>query len=136
MIGDGCFYDVYNNFKILQVSFKFEKLIIWQLAMYYAENIYAISSAFPKTEIYNLTSQINRASDSVALNIAEGLIEQSTAEFKRFLNYSICSVAEVVTCLHKAKSRNYITEEIFIKLYSDSYELMYRKLAFKAQLKQ
>lgn len=56
------------------MSFKFEKLRIWQLSMDYAEDIYTLSENFPKTEIYNLTSQIRRAVDSIALNIAEGSI--------------------------------------------------------------
>ncbi len=115
-------------------KFKFEKLIIWQLAMDFAESIYKASSTFPKIELYNLVTQINRASDSIALNISEGSIEQSNAEFKRFLNYAIRSIAEVVTCLHKAKRRNYITDEQFSELYLFSFELMNKTLAFKSKL--
>ena len=117
------------------MSFKFEKLIIWQNAMSFGEDIFKISQNFPKSEIYNLTSQINRAVDSIALNISEGSVEQTIPEFKRFLNYSIRSIAEVVTCLHKAKRRNYITQEQFDYLYARSFELMNRTLAFKTQLK-
>ncbi len=117
------------------MSFKFEKLIIWQLAMDFGEEINEISSSFPLSERFNLSSQILRAVDSIALNISEGSVEQSTPEFKRFLNYSIRSIAEVVTCLHKAKRRNYITLEQFDVLYAKSFELMNRTLAFKAQLK-
>ena len=79
------------------MSFKFEKLIIWQNAMSFGEDIFKISQNFPKSEIYNLTSQINRAVDSIALNISEGSIEQSNPEFRRFLGYAIRSLAEVVT---------------------------------------
>ena len=85
------------------MSFKFEKLIIWQLAMDFGEEINTIANSFPQTERYNLSSQISRAVDSIALNISEGSVEQTIPEFKRFLNYSIRSIAEVVTCLHKAK---------------------------------
>lgn len=46
------------------MSFKFEKLIIWQKAMDLAEEIHELSKEFPKEEIYNLTSQIRRAVDS------------------------------------------------------------------------
>ena len=83
------------------MSFKFEKLIIWQKSMDFGEDINTIIKEFPKYEMYNLSSQILRASDSVALNISEGSIEQSNAEFNRFLGYSVRSLAEVVTCLHK-----------------------------------
>jgi hypothetical protein len=51
------------------MSFKFEKLIIWQRAMDFGEDIHKHSIQFPKNEMYNLSSQILRASDSVALNI-------------------------------------------------------------------
>ena len=64
---------------VLIMSFKFEKLIIWQDSMEFGEIIFKISLAFPKDENFNLTSQIRRAVDSVALNISEGCIlpEQS-----------------------------------------------------------
>jgi len=95
------------------MNFKFENLRIWQIAMDYGEDLFNLSINFPKDEIFNLTSQLRRASDSIALNISEGSILQSAPEYKRFLSYSIRSLAEVVTCLHKAKRRNYIDENQF-----------------------
>ena len=95
------------------MQFKFEKLIIWQKAMEYGESIYRLSYKFPKEEMYNLSSQIRRAVDSIALNISEGAIGQSNPEFKKFIGFSIRSLAEVVTCLHKASTRNYISAEEF-----------------------
>ena len=131
MLDEGCFKFLCTR----NMSFKFEKLIIWQLAMDFGEEVNTIANAFPKTERYNLSSQILRAIDSIALNISEGSVEQTIPEFKRFLNYSIRSIAEVVTCLYKAKRRNYITQEQFDYLYRKSFELMNRTLAFKTQLK-
>ena len=116
------------------MSFKFEKLIIWQDSMGFAEEIYKHSSQFPKDEVFNLISQIRRASDSIALNIAEGSILQSNPEFRRFLGYSIRSIAEVVTCLYKAKNRNYITEETFTELYNESYKIINHIIAFRNKL--
>lgn len=117
------------------MSFKFEKLIIWQKAMDFGEEINELSLRFPKKEMYNLASQITRAADSVALNISEGSIEQSNAEFNRFLSYSVRSLAEVVTCLYKAKRRNYIEEMTFKELYTDAFNLMNMIVAFKNKLK-
>ena len=117
------------------MSFKFEKLIIWQKSMDFGEEINSLIKSFPKNEIYNLSSQILRASDSIALNISEGSIEQSKAEFNRFLGYSVRSIAEVVTCLYKAKRRHYITQEIFDKLYKDCFDMINMTIAFKIQLK-
>ncbi|MFC5681688.1 four helix bundle protein [Flavobacterium sp. MAHUQ-51] len=117
------------------MSFKFEKLIIWQKAMDFGEEINVIIKDFPKFEMYNLSSQILRASDSVVLNIFEGSIEQSNLEFSRFFGYSIQFLAEVVTCLYKAKRRGYISNEIFDKLYNDSFDLKNMTIAFKAKLR-
>ena len=116
------------------MEFKFEKLIIWQRAMVFGENINNLAHTFPKDEVYNLTSQIRRAVDSIALNISEGSIGQTNLEFKKFIGYSIRSLAEVVTCLHKAKSREYITEEEFIIQYEFAFNLMNMMVAFKDKI--
>jgi four helix bundle protein len=116
------------------MKFKFEKLTIWQKAMDFGEEIFKFSSLFPKEEIYNLLSQIRRAADSIALNIAEGSIGQSNPEFKKFLGYAIRSLAEVVTCLHKARRRNYINEGDFNQLYDEAFYLMNMMNSFKSKI--
>lgn len=116
------------------MSFKFENLHIWQRAMDFGEEIHLQSKKFPKDELYNLTSQIKRAADSIALNIAEGSIGQSNAEFKKFISYSIRSLAEVVTCLYKAKRRKYIDEHNFNELYTSAFRLMNMMTAFKNKI--
>ena len=117
------------------MEFKFEKLIIWQKAMEYGESIYNLSLKFPKSEIYNLTSQIRRAVDSIALNISEGSIGQSNPEFKKFMGYAIRSLAEVVTCLHKAKRREYISDKEFKEQYEFAFNLMNMMVGFKVKIK-
>lgn len=116
------------------MSFKFEKLIIWQKAMELGEKVFLSTIDFPTDEKYNLTSQIRRAVDSIALNISEGSILQSKPEFQRFSGYAIRSCAEVVTCLYKAKYRKYISEEKFDKLYSDCYNLTNMMIGFRNKL--
>ncbi|MFT6709503.1 MAG: four helix bundle protein, partial [Flavobacteriales bacterium] len=92
-----------NILNQITMKFKFEKLIIWQKAMDLGEEVNTLAYSFPKMEIFNLSSQMRRAVDSVALNISEGSIGQSNPEARKFMGYSIRSLAEVVTCLHKAK---------------------------------
>ncbi len=118
-----------------QSKFKFEDLIIWQRAMSFGENIFSLTNSFPKDELFSLTSQIRRASDSIALNISEGAIEQTNAEFSRFLSYSIRSLAEVITCLYKAQNRNYITPDCFGRFYEDAFDLMNMMIAFRKKVK-
>ncbi|MEP6683339.1 MAG: four helix bundle protein [Parafilimonas sp.] len=80
------------------MSFKFEKLIVWQKAI-----VNDVAKKFPKEEIYILASQIKRAADSISLNIAEGSTGQTNPEFKRFLGIALRSDVEVVSCIHLAK---------------------------------
>ena len=115
-------------------GFKFENLIVWQKAMEFGEMITSVASVFPAFEQYNLFSQIRRAADSIALNIAEGSIVQSRPEFQKFLGYSIRSLAEVVTCLHKAKKRSYISDEEFNNLYDFAFNLMNMLIAFRNKI--
>jgi four helix bundle protein len=117
------------------MEFKFEKLIIWQKAMDLGEMVNELTNRFPQKELYNLSSQIRRAADSVALNISEGSTGQTNPEFKRFMRMSIRSLAEVVTCLHKAKRRNYISKEEFLYHYGFSFNLMNMMVAFEKNIK-
>ena len=100
------------------MSFKFEKLIVWQKAVDLSDFVNQVAKGFPKEEIYILTSQIKRAADSVSLNIAEGSTGQTNPEFKRFLSIALRSAVEVVGCIYLAKRRGYITDADFGMIYS------------------
>jgi four helix bundle protein len=79
------------------MAFKFEQLLVWQKAIDLTRIVYKLTLQFPLDELFILKSQIKRASDSIALNIAEGSTEQTNAEFKKFLSYSIRSAIEEVS---------------------------------------
>lgn len=89
---------------------------------------------FPKYELYSLSNQIRRASDSVVLNIAEGCTGQSNPEFAKFLGYALRSAIEVVSCLFIAKRKNYIDDKAFTQLYAEYEDLTKMITKFKASL--
>ena len=89
------------------MPFKFQKLEIWKLAIEFADEVHLLTRAFPKEEMFSLTSQFKRAADSVSLNIAEGSIGQTNAEQRKFIGYAIRSPAECVNCLYLSQRRNY-----------------------------
>src|SRR6478672_10760761 len=109
------------------MPFKFESLDVWKIALELASEIDQLSRTFPRPELFNLSSQIKRAADSVVLNIAEGCTGQSNPEFKRFLGIALRSAVEVVCCLFLAQKRNYLEQELFHKFYNN-YESLCRKI--------
>ena len=118
------------------MPFKFEKLIVWQKAADLSERVNEVVKKFPKNEMYILTSQFKRAADSISLNIAEGSTGQSNAEFNRFLGYALRSDVEVVSCLHLASRRKYLSQEEFQELYRYCEELLVMINALRSSLKK
>ena len=77
----------------------FKDLEVWQLAMTLAVDCYKLTESFPKHEQYGMTSQIGRASVSVAANIAEGYGRNQTGMYLQFLRIGLGSVRELETLL-------------------------------------
>lgn len=116
------------------MAFRFEKLEIWQSAIVFTTTIYTHTKQFPREELFSLGDQLRRSSSSIAANIAEGSGSSSKKDFIHYLDISIKSTYETISHLYIAKQQNYITPEIFIKLYNDG-ELLSKKIrAFKAAL--
>ncbi len=72
----------------------FEDLIVWQKAHLFVLAVYRLSSDFPKSETYGLTSQFRRAAISIPANIAEGFKKKSKADKNRFMNIAQGSLEE------------------------------------------
>jgi len=58
------------------------ELLLWQRAIELSVAIYKLTAGFPREEVYGLTSQLRRASVSIASNIAEGYGRGSKGEYK------------------------------------------------------
>jgi four helix bundle protein len=77
-------------------------LIVWQKAMDLATLIYSLSESLPKSELYGLSSQMQRAAVSVAANIAEGNARATTKDYARFVSMARASAVELETLLEIA----------------------------------
>lgn len=62
----------------------FKELKVWQKSLDLSGAIYKATELLPKHEIYGLTSQIRRASVSIASNIAEGAGRRTSADLPDF----------------------------------------------------
>lgn len=115
--------------------FKFEKLIVWQKALDFSNQIHHLARRFPREEKYILSAQIKRAADSVVLNIAEGSTGQSRPEFNRFLGIALRSNIEVVACLHLGLKRQIISDSDFANNYEKALEISRMINALRKSLK-
>lgn len=106
------------------MSFKFERLLVWQRAMDLSQRVSLLVKGFPKEELFILVSQLKRAADSVALNIAEGSTGQTDKEFIRFLKIALRSDVEVVCGLHIARQRGFIIDSDFKEVYTLCEEIL------------
>ncbi|MFC2151801.1 four helix bundle protein [Bacteroidota bacterium] len=118
------------------MAFKFENLKVWQKALDFDNEINNLVKDFPKEELYVLTSQMKRAADSIVLNIAEGSTGQSNPEFNKFLGYALRSAIEVVACLHIAKKRGFIKNNLFDDFYLKAEEIIKMTQALRNSLKR
>jgi len=117
------------------MPFKFEQLDVWKFSIEYVDLIYTLAERLPKSEDFNLKSQIVRAATSISLNIAEGSTGQSDAEQARFLGMAIRSLVETVACQHIIRRRGYILDTILLdEVYTKSNEPAKKLQAFRKSL--
>ena len=72
----------------------FKDLVVWQKAHRFVLATYLLTSSFPSSEIYCLTSQMRRAAISIPANIAEGFKKRGPSDKMRFLNIAQGSLEE------------------------------------------
>ena len=89
-------------------QFSFEKLEVWQLARKLTTKIYKHSANFPAEEKYLLTSQIRRASVSIAANLAEGSTRIAVKDKAHFTTIAFSSLMEVYSHLIIAVDLGYL----------------------------
>jgi four helix bundle protein len=91
--------------------------------MAFAREIYAITQAFPKSEMFGLTSQMRRSAVSVPSNIAEGHGRLSDKSFALFLGNARGSLFELETQLELAWSLGLVDKELREPLLKEINEI-------------
>jgi four helix bundle protein len=87
----------------MTVDGSFRELKVWQRSMTLVEEIYQVTSSFPRHEQFGLTSQIRRASVSIPSNIAEGKRRKRQLVYLNHLDVALGSQGEVEVQLEIAK---------------------------------
>lgn len=94
----------------------YRDLVAWQKSMDLAVAIHRVAISFPRSELFGLTSQLNRAAVSIPSNIAEGHGRRTTNDYIHFLTISRGSLNEVETQLTLAHRYDYISEAVHCDL--------------------
>ena len=94
----------------------YKQLKVWQEADKLAHKVFDLTEKFPKTYLFDLTSQLRRAALSVPTNIAEGCASFHTKEFLQFLNIARRSLSETRYLLEFAFRRKLVGQDHLAEL--------------------
>jgi four helix bundle protein len=96
----------------------FRALKVWQASMTLVEDIYRLTSVFPRDERFGLTAQIRRAAVSIPSNIAEGKRRKSERVYLNHLDIALGSQAEVDVQIELAKRIGFLKDADYRQLAS------------------
>ncbi|HPG12871.1 MAG TPA: four helix bundle protein [Chitinophagaceae bacterium] len=95
----------------------YKKYDVWQKAHELVLFIYKeVVPSLPKSEQYELASQIKRAAYSIPMNIAEGCGRKSDKDFAHFLDVSLGSLHELEYCAQLIFDLEFISKPVFEEL--------------------
>src|SRR6476619_6429190 len=115
----------------MPATMPYERFEAWKVSHELALAVYSATRSWPRSELYGLTSQLRRAALSAPTNIAEGSAKRGSAEFRRFLDYSLGSLSELAYLLRFARDVQFLTDEAWRQLQQmrDNAALLTRRLA-------
>ena len=100
----------------------FYDLNAWKKANEFVLGIYKTTKKFPKQELYGTTSQLRRATSSIAANIAEGFSRYHYNDKVRFYHNARGSLSETQNFLFLAKDLSFLNKDEFNYLFGLSEE--------------
>jgi four helix bundle protein len=113
----------------------YRDLRVWQQAMNLVVDCYAVTRTFPKSELYGLVSQVQRAAASVPANIAEGKGRTHLGDYLRHLSIAHGSLMELETHLLIAERLSYVHSDKVNALLQQTDEISRMLTALKQKLK-
>ena len=113
----------------------YRDLVVWQRAMTLAEEIFKITSEFPKEQRYILVSQMQRSALSVPSNIAEGRSRHSENDFIYHLNIARGSLAELETQILLSQRLSLLDELTGERLLNQTNEITKMLFGLRSSLR-
>lgn len=97
------------------MAFMFENLLVYQKAIDFAERIVTLTESFPRGYHF-LADQLNRASLSIATNLAEGNGRFTKSDRRNFFIIARGSVQECVPLLELARRKRFLEDQVHREL--------------------
>jgi four helix bundle protein len=116
-------------------SSSYRDLLVWQKSIDLVSEVYKLTENFPKSEIYGLSSQMQRAAVAIPSNIAEGQKRAHKKEFMQFLYIAYGSGAELETQIEICKRLNKLKDLDYTAIVSKLSEVMKMLNALISSLK-
>ncbi len=113
----------------------YKDLRVWEEAHRLTLTVYKTTQAFPKKERFRMTSQIRRASASIAANLAEGCGRRSDGEMGRFVQIAMGSGAELSYHLLLAKDLGFVANGQHAELNANLERVMRMLSALSAKVR-
>src|ERR1700730_10275470 len=101
----------------------FHDLRVWHKSHVLTLDVYGVTRAFPKAELYGLTSQLRRAASSIPANLAEGCGRTSQRDLIRFLQLAAGSASELEYHLLLAQELNLMDASAYLRLVEEVSEV-------------
>ena len=111
------------------------KLEVWRRGHQLTLDVYEITGAFPREELYGLTSQMRRASAAIPANVAEGCGRGSNADLARFLQMAFGSASELENHLLLARDLSFLQPVEHKRLTGEVVEIQRMLASFIKSLK-
>lgn len=101
----------------------YTKIDAWRLADDLTVAVYERTRAFPREELYGLTSQLRRAASSVPANIVEGSARDTKRDYLHFLYIARASLSETQYFLHLSCRLGYLDPHAAAALQADTKQV-------------
>jgi four helix bundle protein len=116
-----------KNYKNLKVWLKAHALVL---------NVYKETNGFPKSEQFNLISQLRRSATSIPTNLAEGCGKYSQSDFANYLQTALGSSNEVDYLVLLSHDLGYLEDDIYKKLDTQVNEVKAMLISLVIKVRQ
>lgn len=117
------------------MAFRFRNFPLYPELRKFIFDIYKLANELPKQEQFEVASQLRRAASSILLNLAEGSMKKSDAEFNRFIMICVGSLSEIVAILDILLDQKHITSSKHAQFLLKCEDIAKRLYGFSRKLK-